>query len=99
MELWGTERTKKEQEQEELKSKFAMQYLGHGPKATGFMSKTFKRKPDLYARCTQCGCFMEIASTHEDRCICGSLYKDAQGNKFGSAFGNSEIEVFKAIRK
>lgn len=99
MELWGMERQNKDKEQEEIKFKYRMEYVGHGPKATGFMSKKFKRKPGLYARCTQCGCYMEIASDHEDRCICGSLFKDARGDKFGSAFGANEIEVFRAVPK
>ncbi len=99
MELWGAERDKKEREQQDLLAKYKMEYIGHGPKATGFLAKTFKMKPGLYARCTQCGSFVELASKHEDRCICGSLFKDESGQKFGSAFGDNEIEIYKAVQK
>ncbi|MEG0178592.1 MAG: hypothetical protein RR573_08035 [Oscillospiraceae bacterium] len=99
MELWGMERETKEKEQQDLLSHKKLEYIGHGPKATGFMAKSFKLKKGLYARCTQCGCYMELASGKEDRCICGNLYKDARGEKFGSAFGDNEIEIYKAIDK
>ncbi|MEG2923970.1 MAG: hypothetical protein RR848_05820 [Oscillospiraceae bacterium] len=99
MELWGIERDNKERQQQDLIASYNLQYVGHGPKATGFMAKSFKMKPGLYARCTQCGSYVELASGKEDRCICGSLFKDASVQKFGSAFGNNEIEIYKAVQK
>ena len=39
-----------QKQQEELKAKMNFTYVGHGPKATGFFAKEFKRKPGLYVR-------------------------------------------------
>ena len=52
---WNVDTGKLKAQQEELKHKMQFTYIGHGPKATGMFAKEFKRKPGLYARCTQCG--------------------------------------------
>ena len=45
---WNVDTKKQEAQQEKLKQDMRFEYLGHGPKATGFMAKAFKRKPGLY---------------------------------------------------
>ena len=47
MRNWNVDKSQLERQQQELKNKMAFTYLGHGPKATGFLAKEFKRKPGL----------------------------------------------------
>ena len=58
MKNWNVDKTQIAAQQEALKKSMNFAYVGHGPKATGFMAKQFKRKPGLYARCVQCGYYM-----------------------------------------
>ena len=97
MSRWNVDETKIRAEQEELKKRKKFVYVGHGPRATGFMSKTFKRKPGLYARCTQCGYYMPLDAKGSEDCICGNLHRDDSG--FKSEVGPSEVEIFKATAK
>ena len=53
MKNWNVDKTQIAAQQEALKKSMNFAYVGHGPKATGFMAKQFKRKPGLYARCVQ----------------------------------------------
>lgn len=94
---WNVDKRKLESQQEELKATMTFQYLGHGPKATGFLSKTFKRKPGLYARCTQCGYYMPLDASGSEDCICGNLHRDY--NIFKSEMSESEVEIFKGVKK
>lgn len=94
MENWNRDVKKVETEQAELKAKKNFSYVGHGTKATGFMSKTFKRKKGLYARCTQCGYYMPLDAQGTEDCICGNLHRDTQGLK--SNISQNEVEIFKA---
>lgn len=97
MSRWNVDETKIRAEQEALKKRMKFVYVGHGPRATGFLSKTFKRKPGLYARCTQCGYFMPLDGKGSEDCICGNLHRDEQN--FKSEVGASEVEIFKATGK
>ena len=49
MKNWNVDKTQIAAQQEALKKSMNFAYVGHGPKATGFMAKQFKRKPGLYA--------------------------------------------------
>ena len=60
MKNWNVDKTQIAAQQEGLKKSMNFAYVGHGPKATGFMAKQFKRKPGLYARCVQCGYYMPL---------------------------------------
>lgn len=90
---WNMDVKKVQAEQEALKNKMHFTYVGHGPKATGFLSKTFKRKPGLYVRCTQCGYYMPLDAKGTEDCICGNLHRD--DHNFKSDISDSEVEVFK----
>ena len=94
MQNWNVDRTQVQAQQDGLKKKFEFKYLGHGPKATGFLSKTFKRKEGLYARCTQCGYYMPLAAKGSEDCMCGMLHRD--DHTFKSETGDNEVEIFKA---
>ncbi|MEF9969721.1 MAG: hypothetical protein RR867_03240 [Ruthenibacterium sp.] len=94
---WNRDVKQIQAEQDGLKAKMNFSYVGHGPKATGFMSKTFKRKPGLYVRCTQCGYYMPLDGKGTEDCICGNLHRDE--HTFKSEISDSEVEVFKANTK
>ncbi|MEG0910460.1 MAG: hypothetical protein RSB47_08115 [Ruthenibacterium sp.] len=94
---WNKDVKKIQEEQDALKAKMNFAYVGHGPKATGFMSKTFKRKPGLYVRCTQCGYYMPLDAKGTEDCICGNLHRD--DHTFKSDINETEVEVFKAGTK
>lgn len=94
---WNVNTAQMEKQQEELKAKMNFSYVGVGTKATGFMSKTFKRKPGLYARCTQCGYFMPLDAKGTEDCICGNLHRDDAN--FKSELPASEVEIFKGGSK
>ena len=53
MKNWNVDKTQIAAQQEALKKSMNFSYIGHGPRATGFLAKEFKRKPGLYARCVQ----------------------------------------------
>ncbi len=91
---WNVDKSQIEAQQEALKKKCNFVYKGHGPKATGFMSKTFKRKPGLYARCIQCGYYMPLDGNGSEDCPCGNLHRD--NNNFKSEISPNEVEIFKA---
>ena len=90
---WNVDTKKQEAQQEKLKQDMRFEYLGHGPKATGFMAKAFKRKPGLYARCTTCGYYMPLDAPGEETCICGNLHRRQQD--FKTELPASEIEIFR----
>ena len=93
MQNWNVDRTQLQAQQDSLKKKFHFTYLGHGPKATGFLCKTFKRKDGLYARCAQCGYYMPLAAKGEENCMCGMLHRDEKN--FKCEVGDNEVEIFK----
>ncbi len=93
MENWNRDVSKLKKEQEALREKMKFQYIGHGTKATGFLSKTFKRKAGLYLRCPECNYYMPLATKGSETCICGSLTRTDSDVK--AAYGNNEVEVFK----
>ncbi len=97
LENWNVDKTQIAAQQEALKKKCNFVYIGHGPKATGFMSKEFKRKPGLYARCTQCGYYLPLDGNGNENCICGNLHRDSQ--KLKSEMSPNEVEIFKAQNK
>ncbi|NCC08620.1 MAG: hypothetical protein EOM30_11435 [Clostridia bacterium] len=97
MKNWNVDEKKLREQQEKLKNEVNLQYVGHGPKATGFLSKTFKRKDGLYARCTQCGYYMPLFGKGSEDCICGSIHRDEAN--FKCDFGNNEVEIFKGTKK
>ena len=66
MKNWNVDKTQIAAQQEALKKSMNFAYVGHGPKATGFMAKQFKRKPGLYARCVQCGYYMPLDAKGEE---------------------------------
>ncbi len=94
---WNVDKSQIEAQQEALKKKCNFAYVGHGPKATGFLSKTFKRKPGLYARCIQCGYYMPLDANGSEDCPCGNLHRDSQN--FKSEISPNEVEIFKATTR
>ena len=84
-------------QQEALKKSMNFAYVGHGPKATGFMAKQFKRKPGLYARCVQCGYYMPLDAKGEETCLCGNLRRDE--HSFKSDLPATEVEIFKGTKR
>ena len=64
MRNWNVDKTQIAAQQEALKKSMQFTYVGHGPKATGFLSKTFKRKPGLYARCVHAGPYSRTGETY-----------------------------------
>ena len=94
---WNVDVKKLQAQQDELKNKMNFAYVGHGPKATGFMSKEFKRKPGLYARCTQCGYYMPLNAQGQETWICGGLMRTQTELK--CEYGKNEVEIFKAAQK
>ncbi len=96
-ENWNRNVSQLKKDQEELRSKMQFQYIGHGTKATGFFSKTFKRKPDLFARCPQCNYYMSLTARGNETCICGSLMRTETDLK--ADYGNNEVEIFKGFAK
>lgn len=94
---WNVNEEQIRKQQEELKAKMNFTYVGHGPKATGFFSKEFKRKPGLYVRCTTCGYYMPLDARGEETCICGNLKRTER--EFRHELPATEIEVFKGQRK
>ncbi len=95
-ENWNVDKSQLKAAQESLKKQFSFAYIGHGPKATGFLAKEFKRKAGIFLRCTQCGYYMPIDAKGTEICICGSLKRDDRDIK--SDFGANEVEVFKGIK-
>ncbi len=97
MKDWNVDKSQLEAKQEALKKQYQFSYIGHGPKATGFLSKTFKRKPGLYARCQQCGYYMPLDAKGEETCICGIIKRDDRDLKCD--FGVNEVEIFKGLKR
>ncbi len=95
-ENWNRDISKLKKEQEALREKTRFQYIGHGPKATGFLSKVFKRKPGYYLRCPECNYYMSLTAKGNETCICGSLVRSDTDVK--AAYTATEVEVFKAVR-
>ncbi len=93
---WNVDVSQIKAQQEALKKQFSFSYVGHGPRATGFLSKQFKRKPGLFLRCTQCGYYMPLDAKGNEDCICGNLKRDDRDVK--CEFGNNEVEVFKGYK-
>ncbi|MCI2046995.1 MAG: hypothetical protein LKJ90_04700 [Faecalibacterium sp.] len=91
---WNRNVSKEKEQQEALKKKMHFSYVGHGPRATGFLSKTFKRKPGLYARCPQCDYYMPLDAQGTEVCLCGSLTRTP--DTLTAAYGEEEVEIFKA---
>ena len=97
MQNWNVDESKLKKQQEELKASMVFSYVGHGPKATGFFAKEFKRKPGLYARCTQCGCYIPLDARGEEQCICGNLCRTER--EFRYELPAEEIEIFKGHKR
>ncbi len=97
MKNWNVDKSQLEAQQAALKKQYEFSYVGHGPKATGFMAKTFKRKPGLFARCMQCGYYMPLDAKGEETCICGSIIRDERDVK--CEFGINEVEIFKGFKR
>ncbi len=97
MRNWNVDKSKLVKQQEELKNAMSFTYIGHGPRATGFLAKDFKRKPGLYARCVQCGYYMPLDARGEETCICGNLRRDE--HTFRSELPATEVEIFKGVKK
>ncbi len=95
---WNRNTSKAKEEQEALKNKMNFSYVGHGPRATGFLSKTFQRKQGTYARCPQCGYYMPLDAQGTEVCLCGALTRTPE--TLTAAYGEEEVEIFKgtAIR-
>ncbi len=93
---WNKDTSQVKAQQEALKKQFSFAYIGHGPKATGFLAKDFKRKDGLFLRCTQCGYYMPLNAKGSEECICASLHRDERDVK--CEFGKNEVEVFKGIK-
>ena len=96
MQNWNVDQSQVAAQQEALKKQYTFTYLGHGPKATGFLAKEFKRKPGLFARCTQCGYYMPLDAKGTENCSCGNLHRD--DHTFKSEVGASEVEIFKGVK-
>ncbi len=94
---WNRDISKLKKEQEALRDSMQFQYLGHGTKATGLWSKTFKRKAGLYMRCPECNYYMPLCEDGHEICMCGSLTRTK--NDVTAAYGQNEVEIFKAVRK
>lgn len=94
---WNVDKAKLEKQQQELKEKTQFSYIGHGPKATGFMAKDFKRKPGLYARCITCGYYMPLDARGEESCICGNLHRTEHA--FKCELPATEVEIFRGTPK
>lgn len=97
MQNWNVDKTQLASQQEALKKQYVFSYIGHGPKATGFLSKTFKKKPGLFARCTQCGYYMPLDAKGSEDCICGNLHRDERG--LTSDISDNEVEIFKGVKR
>ncbi len=97
MDNWNIDKSQLKAKQDALKKQYEFAYIGHGTKATGFMAKTFKRKPGLFVRCIQCSYFMPLDAKGEESCICGSLIRNDKDLKCD--FGANEVEVFKGIKR
>lgn len=72
------------------------QYIGNGPSATG-ANAGWAMSGNLYFRCICCGYMMKAITKKNERCDCGNLYKDCDAGRFGSNFGDENIEVYKLI--
>ncbi len=94
---WNVDKTKLEKIQADLKQAYKFNYVGNGPKATGFLAGDFKRKPGLFIRCFSCGYYMPLDAKGEEQCMCGSLIRDERNVK--CEFGKNEVEVFKGVKK
>ncbi len=94
---WNVDKAKLEKQQTELKNNYSLSYIGHGTKATGFFAREFKRKPGLFIRCSACGYYMPLDVKGEEQCLCGSLMRDDKN--VNCEFGQSEVEVFKGVKK
>ena len=68
--------------------------LGHGPAATG-SAVGWNMRDDLFARCSRCGDLMSLDPTETRMCSCGSLSKDADAGRFGSALGDDSIAIYR----
>lgn len=97
MKNWNVDKTQIAAQQEALKKSMNFSYIGHGPRATGFLAKDFKRKPGLYARCVQCGYYMPLDAKGEENCICGNLHRDER--TFKSDLPMTEVEIFKGEKR
>ena len=75
-------------------------YVGDGPTATGCGPHIgWSMGADLYARCPRCRAFMSLDPTMNATCPCGGLHKDADAGRFGSSFGDGEIEIYRAAAR
>lgn len=97
MRNWNVDTSRQKARQEELKAKMQFSYIGHGTKATGFLSKTFKRKPGLYARCTTCGYYMPLDAKGEEVCLCGNLHRT--DHDFKTELPADEVEIFRGTAR
>ena len=86
MKNWNVDKTQIAAQQEALKKSMNFAYVGHGPKATGFM-----------ARCVQCGYYMPLDAKGEETCLCGNLRRDE--HSFKSDLPATEVEIFKGTKR
>jgi hypothetical protein len=70
------------------------EYLGNGPAATG-SGPAWSMRPDLYARCVRCGDFISLDPAEYGHCACRAMQKDPDAGRFGSALGDSAIEIYR----
>ena len=88
----------KEEQQRRLRAEHELHYLGNGPAATGG-ERGWNMSRELYFRCVQCDYLMQADPSTYDDCFCGAMYKDADAGRFGSQFGDSQIEVYRLVPK
>lgn len=81
MKNWNVDKTQIAAQQEALKKSMNFAYVGHGPKATGFMAKQFKRKPGLYGALCAVRLLHASGCQGEETCLCGNLRRDEHSFK------------------
>jgi hypothetical protein len=53
-------------------------------------------RADYFARCPRCGDLLSMTPDETANCKCGSLFKDADAGRFGSASArDDEIEIYR----
>jgi transposase len=83
-------------DQEKLRARYELHYLGNGPGATSG-GRGWRMSPTLFLKCPRCSHLISADPTTTETCPCGALHKDADAGRVGSSFGDVDIEVFEAI--
>ena len=69
--------------------------VGTGPSATG-PGLGWQMHAKYYAKCPRCSDLISMDPDENATCRCGSLYKDADAGRFGSASASDDaIEIFR----